>query len=87
MTRLEAWRRLHKLTYSELGRMLGVKGPSTARRWCLPADHHEHRRPAFGSAKALREITGGLIDAANYADPFVTHSGSTVAKEHAHDAA
>ena len=46
VSRLEQWRRAHKLTYGQLGRRIGAKGTDTARRYCLPSDHADHRIPS-----------------------------------------
>lgn len=68
-TRFSVYRKKRGVSVHALGEILGVSA-QTISRYCLAADHKNHRRPNRVASDLLRNWSGGLIDIANYADPW-----------------
>lgn len=68
-TLLNAYRLRRGLTIADLAVQLGVSTGS-AGRYVLPPAATNHKRPNRVAAEKLRTWSGGLIDIANYADPW-----------------
>lgn len=59
---LEQWRQNEGLTYSQLATLLGLKDGSSARRYCLPSDHKDHRYPRSADLRRrIANLTEGRV--------------------------
>lgn len=67
VTRIEAYRRIHGLTFEQLGERIGRSG-FQAQRYCKPRSDPKHNRPGWDCAEALDRLTYGVIHAGNYAE-------------------
>lgn len=68
-TRISAYCSRQWGTFAAFGAAVGVSR-QIAQKYCLPKAHKSHRRPGPHPSDRLRELTHGLIDAGNYADPI-----------------
>lgn len=66
-TLLNVYRKRRGFKLEALAEALGC-ATSTAGRYCLPPGHAKHSRPDRARGEKLREWSGGLVHAGNYAD-------------------
>lgn len=69
-TRLNVFRKKRGVSVYVLAQTLGVS-PQTVSRYCSAANDANHRRPNREAAARLRVWSGGAVDSANYADPYL----------------
>ena len=77
--KLNAWRISRRLSYTALGRLLGIKPARNARRLCLPPDHPEYRRASDAVILDAYRISRGAVTPNDWYElPELPTAGTTI---------
>tara|TARA_R100000655_G_scaffold5265_1_gene16297 strand:- start:465 stop:680 length:216 start_codon:yes stop_codon:yes gene_type:complete len=64
--KLNDWRLSKNFSYRDLAKKLGAGHATMVRRWCLPHDHVDHKKPSTQYMKIIMLATDGAVSANDF---------------------